>query len=885
MRASPTVTGIAAAVVSVLLAADSHATKVVINKPAVEPRAGEAVVHSQVDTARLIALGARILADYPTFVLAEVADEVAPKFEEQARAEGFATFVRETFDQIRVNGYVFKAKGGEPELPADLTISDYKGPVGLYLVQMIGPVRPEWVAAIKGLAEPIHYLPDNTYIVRANPSKLAALRGQQFLQHAGVYQPAYKLRRDVVEAAQPFQAIVQLDGGQDLRSVLAILRGFARGEVVIEPAGPIRNASLVLTRDEARVLAALPEVLWIERNMDIRPSDERQALTVAGSHDGTKPINPATYKNWLEGKGFCTSTKRTGCWDYWSKVAVFDTGLDDNWCSSSPSTGGDCIASDNPTAPDRHPDLKKHDGTTREKYFYCAGPASGDNYCKGYDGAGTRWNYSDTYYHGTAVASVIAGDPLVPGGVGSQGRDRIASGDPLYSGFYLGYGVAPLAEIIGFRIFSNIGGSFVGGSTPDCYYTPTDWERWYGQLPAYPTTRFANNSWNMYDMGSNTTYDIYYTAHSQKFDQLVRDANGGFNDYSHPMTIVFSAGNSNSMNPGNYVMSPANAKNVITAGASESWRTWDIAPWNNLGVYCHPAADIKNVPQFSLRTLYGDSNRIKPDLVAGGTRIGAAFTRAPLYGNAVRPCFDDPEPGDENGRYYVRAGGTSFSAPVVTGAAVLADAWYYNKNGSVLPTPAMLKAMLTAHAESLAGGWDKLPNPDVQLWSPPSSAQGWGRVNLNNLFQASVAVKYFDEDHTVGGARRFTAGEGSWAVGLRRANATKDVVVALAFTDRFAAVNAMELRVNNLDVYVLNQSYIFQGNNFDPSGYTYRATGSSFPDLDNTVELIRIRPSDLVSETFTIEVVPGVNANAVPGLDGNGPNQDFALYVYNATNP
>jgi hypothetical protein len=32
-----------------------------------------------------------------------------------------------------------------------------------------------------------------------------------------------------------------------------------------------------------------------------------------------------------------------------------------------------------------------------------------------------------------------------------------------------------------------------------------------------------------------------------------------------------------------------------------------------------------------------------------------------------------------------------------------------------------------------------------------------------------------------------------------------------------------------------------------------------------------------------VEIVPEViNGNAVPGLDGNGPNQDFALYVYNA---
>ena len=37
------------------------------------------------------------------------------------------------------------------------------------------------------------------------------------------------------------------------------------------------------------------------------------------------------------------------------------------------------------------------------------------------------------------------------------------------------------------------------------------------------------------------------------------------------------------------------------------------------------------------------------------------------------------------------------------------------------------------------------------------------------------------------------------------------------------------------------------------------------------------------SGNFTVQIVAGsVTQNAVPGLDGNGPNQDWALYVYNA---
>lgn len=51
---------------------------------------------------------------------------------------------------------------------------------------------------------------------------------------------------------------------------------------------------------------------------------------------------------------------------------------------------------------------------------------------------------------------------------------------------------------------------------------------------------------------------------------------------------------------------------------------------------------------------------------------------------------------------------------------------------------------------------------------------------------------------------------------------------------------------------------------------------------DNTVELIRIPAGEIINGDFTVEVVPAVSAKAVPGLDGSGANQDFALYVYNA---
>jgi hypothetical protein len=577
----------------------------------------------------------------------------------------------------------------------------------------------------------------------------------------------------------------------------------------------------------AVVLAHQPEVVWIEPSLIGTFSDERQANVVAGKHNGSQPTNPGTYHTWLASKGFCTSTSSPpGCYSYSTRVGVFDSGIDENLCSVD---GGTCMA-----VGDTH--IRHIDLGDREKYFFCGTGDCLDN--------GT-WYYRDVIPHGTMTASVIAGDPLVGTGLRDSGN------------FYLGTGIAPLAEIVTVRL---------GRVQWFKEYTPADFQALVNKV-RQKTARFINNSWN-YDAGLSDA-PLGYTTISQIFDQLVRDSSGGFNQFDHPMTIVFSAGNhdgdppgdenENLWNPYHYVEAPGNAKNVISVGSSESYRT--------TGFDCSSATNIKNIAGYSLRGVRYDPNRFKPDLVAPSTKIAAAESQ-----------YDkDPLPWDDG---YVAFCGTSAAAPVVTGAAVLAETWYKYKNGSVLPSPAMVKAMLAARAEDLYGGYD--PYAQATLPHFPSLAQWWGRANLNRLFQSAVDVRFFDEDHTTQGARRFTSGEGSWTVNLTVDNPSYPVIVALAFTDRFAAAGAYLLKVNNLDVYVIDGSYSYQGNDFKADGYTYRATSHWLPDQDNTVELIRVPAGEIVNGDFTVEVVPAVSAKAVPGLDGTGANQDFALYVYNA---
>jgi hypothetical protein len=201
----------------------------------------------------------------------------------------------------------------------------------------------------------------------------------------------------------------------------------------------------------------------------------------------------------------------------------------------------------------------------------------------------------------------------------------------------------------------------------------------------------------------------------------------------------------------------------------------------------------------------------------------------------------------------------------------------------------MIKAMLVGHAEDLyfLSGQTKIWGTDLMegtsLSYRPQKPQGWGRVNLDKLFQSSVGVRFFDEDHGATPVRRFTAGGGSWSAALQVADASKDVIVVLAFSDAPAAVGASPLKVNDLDLVIRNGGYNYSGNHFDSSGYSVRIPlGLLFRDPANNVEMVRIRPGEIAGGSFTLEIQPtAISAKAVPGLDGSTANQDFAVYVYN----
>lgn len=229
--------------------------------------------------------------------------------------------------------------------------------------------------------------------------------------------------------------------------------------------------------------------------------------------------------------------------------------------------------------------------------------------------------------------------------------------------------------------------------------------------------RVHSNSWGSFnrDPDGNTIQDGY-TCPAREIDQFIWDHND--------MVICWAAGNEHKWTENATVGAEAAAKNCITVGASENERpndttTYDTFFITRVGLPLNirnkrMAEDCAHVAAFSARgpTKKDSKNRsrIKPDIVAPGTRILSSRSsrgRAP-------PLRDHHSP------FWYYESGTSMATPLVAGcAAVLREALIKNQHGS--PSAALIKALLVNGAEILTNRIDG--------WSPDS---GFGRVNLAN---------------------------------------------------------------------------------------------------------------------------------------------------------
>ena len=336
-------------------------------------------------------------------------------------------------------------------------------------------------------------------------------------------------------------------------------------------------------------------------------------------------------------------------------------------------------------------------------------------------------DWSDLDGHGTHVAGSVLGN-------GSLSGSNPAS--QMYVNSFAG--VAPEASLV-FQSIDDGSGRLPG--------LPADLNDLFQQ--AYNDgARVHVNSWGgVNDLGA-------YTLDAQQADQFA---------WSHPdMTIFFAAGNEavdtnkDGLIDPDSISWPGTAKNVVTVGASESFRP--SGGFNYPNGVCWAWADcwprdfpalpiaidalsnnINGLAAFSGRGPT-DDGRIKPDLVAPSTNIISARSHHPRAGTGW---------GFYNA-HYIYDGGTSMATPLAAGVATLVRDWYNDVQRIANPSSALIKATLINGATTLTPGQYGYGATQEIANNIPNNTAGWGRVNLAGSVAPDAPIALRFDDHTTG---------------------------------------------------------------------------------------------------------------------------------------
>ena len=432
------------------------------------------------------------------------------------------------------------------------------------------------------------------------------------------------------------------------------------------------------------------------------------------------------------------------------------------------------------------------------------------------------------------------GDPSDPNGHGTHVSGSIVGNGSASKGLIKG--LAPKAKLF-FQSVMDAEGSLGG--------LPLDLRDLFQE--AYDEgVRIHNNSWG-------AMAESEYLFNSLEVDEFV---------YNHKdMLIVISGGNEGTaLQPRNSkagfvdwlsLGSPATAKNALTVGASRSSRMsggFAALTWGQAWPDAYPedpirgekiSGNVEGLAGFSSRGPCGNESRIKPDVVAPGTDI--ASTKSSI---APTANFWGPYPKN---RMYAFMGGTSMSAPIVSGFAVLVRE-YFVKAFSYKPSAALLKAAII-NSTRMLHGTDSLADHAFI----PNFHQGFGCVDMKNAMpnelQKDLKLAFVD----------------SWKRSELQFNSTGE-----RFLFSVSVEEGLPLRLclcwtdppgrglqNNLNLFLMHkeQQHKWTGNAEIPRTIT------TF-DRDNNVEIIRVE-----------NIEPGEYLIAVQAANIIFSPQDFALVV------
>ena len=334
------------------------------------------------------------------------------------------------------------------------------------------------------------------------------------------------------------------------------------------------------------------------------------------------------------------------------------------------------------------------------------------------------------------------------------------------------------------------------------------------------------------------------------------------------MLQCMAAGNDGATS--NALGSQAVVKNALTVGASDDvLRPENRVPFSSIG------------PRFD--------GALKPDIMAPGDDT------APRDSNVASLLMlpDSNGPSSASCAYQYTAG-TSFSSPIMAGAAAIVHQYFeegrYPGTATILdPSAALMKAMLVNAGHRLTGS--NLGNGEY-----PNEYQGWGEPNLSHVLELAGGSRQLIAADVPSGSGFNSAGDPVDTIDFDVLSSAERLRVTLVWTDEPGGPGQGKKLINDLDLRVQSPggtSYL--GNEFDgPLGES--VAGGSADTLNNLENVILSSPS---TGTWTATIDPGAGNYAVgqgyalvitgdvaePSGGGNPPVADFVGTPTSGTAP
>lgn len=723
------------------------------------------------------------------------------------------------------------------------------------IIQFQRTIQSTWMDSLRAQGIAVAgYLPNNAYIVKATPQQLQRARSNAAIRWIGTYGAALKVAPELLEtetATTDISLALLSFPNEDETPLRAALQSFVNAnEFRLETRDDGRSWGLVTIprASLSSFIAALSQVEAVEWIEERRPHRLHNDNVVRAVQTGFVGNDTPLYRNGLTGAG--------------QVFGIADSGLDSDHAQFrlDNSTGAQTLSLATTSADLTNGLLLQRITNQNNKvlsYFLLGSSSTADqddnpNGKKTLDPnkkSGSRFlnavAYDDTSanYHGTLTTSVAVGRNY------AANREGAVPGIPTRS---RGDGVAPDARLV----FQDIG-------------HPS------GQLPGVDTVSQTLLHRQAYTSGVRVHNNSYGPAPPAVYDQDaadVDDAMWRLRDY----TIFFSAGN-NSL--GDFQVTNA-AKNNLVIGASDSstgnGSVEDLLRLSNHG------------PTFD--------GRIKPDLIAPGVVVGATERdedqNTSTYNNATSATAKDAavNPDDPNNNATLtdeEVSGTSFASAAAAGSALLvrqyfADGFYpsgtRNTANTFTPSNALIKAVMLLSGRNMTGRNTGQNYPITQRGSLPNSAQGWGRIALDDalffagdrrelkiladIWNGAIAA----ETNRPAPNAAITTGQ-TQTYQLTNVSNVEPLRISLVWSDPRAAVGAVVALVNDLNLEVVDPvGKVYRGNANFANAWSRPANDAAFDDR-NPVEAVYIeRP---LAGTYTVRVI-GAN------VPGNGLNQIVA---------